>query len=1059
MVEEHLSYIENEKVFKAVIEGEETDQSRDGQLIFTQNGNIKDFNLHSADGDVELSEYAKGIKTTISPRIKDILENSRSFGIYDLMNGEILNNIAIAQDGTLVDAKNLSIIYSDKNDLLVLPLVDKAYSKSQVLNALASEIHNAFSDSRYKKIKDKFIGIKYIVEEKNPDDTRSYFYKKMGEKVYIDNKNDALLAKAKSNNTIRIDGNTTLFMTTPNTMMTSDEMNTFFSDGIDCGIEKFSGEKLSQKKISEDKIEQEIFAASLKVLTDEIRDFNTTPLDTLMNSSSFWAIKQASFGYDIRLPKDPDKEFNELTELGFKPVYDENGSTRAFIKISSNTIDEKWAFSDFDFFAKRSDFTNSELNIKKLALSEILKDIMSENFDNDFLKARADLKSSHTILSSKSIKNSVFAYVYSLSLVEGNGLKEQNAGIFNYLSNLVDYMQDKNVILDMESRYIAKLISTMTQVVKNFSDSNNFLAATKILKQLKSLSNTLEANKIITPQKLASLHKEIAAAISPEEYRASQNIKAGSHLISSVIPQVLTSAGTKILIDGKFVDLGKDVNYVNMCYIEDKNNSDIVKIYAQDIKNPDRTFVVEYDALREEIVEAKQYDCNFKGALLLDTDFFSLSEEEHTKLMDIIDPAIAEENIKAMLGFLREQNEARQKIIDSYNPISRMIVTLAQKTAKLLASFFVPNYKEIEQLSPLEDIEEIREKFAKNIDLVFKDVATQKHFQKQKDVISFVFKQLMRNFNVGNMKPEVLVAKIGANLEQSIGFLGTGYSTLQHSVNVAKIVELNLVGSHKTEEEKKELILKALLHDATEAMLMGDVPTPVKDVIPEIRDYEASFAEHIYSAVGIKNTYMDDIIHFADRVERATSINLHFKSPENLIRAADIFLQDYEQDIKSNISDNSRRDFLVGLLKDYESYIDNPNAVLAHDYSIEFIKKFKLDIDSNIGLTKQDYMLSGVDMSVGKNPDETMQEYIRLLNYCGIQTTTDMFINERKNISESVLNLSNLDYKTREGSFVREAIEILTAENKNAKLEAQTLSQTKQDIEEQPKVNIARPKA
>lgn len=89
-----------------------------------------------------------------------------------------------------------------------------------------------------------------------------------------------------------------------------------------------------------------------------------------------------------------------------------------------------------------------------------------------------------------------------------------------------------------------------------------------------------------------------------------------------------------------------------------------------------------------------------------------------------------------------------------------------------------------------------------------------------------------------------------ADINRFVGSANRAYSVLEHSLLVAELLP-------------NEFKLEGLLHDATEAYI-SDVPGPIKDVIPGIREYE----NRIYSAIA-KKFYLCDplppIIKEADR--------------------------------------------------------------------------------------------------------------------------------------------------------------------------------------------------
>lgn len=80
------------------------------------------------------------------------------------------------------------------------------------------------------------------------------------------------------------------------------------------------------------------------------------------------------------------------------------------------------------------------------------------------------------------------------------------------------------------------------------------------------------------------------------------------------------------------------------------------------------------------------------------------------------------------------------------------------------------------------------------------------------------------------------------------------YSVAQHSILVANLC-------------KPEHKLAGLLHDAPEAYL-GDVPTPIKQLLPEYRKIEAELWRNIATAYDLPLT-LHESVHYCDRLALA----------------------------------------------------------------------------------------------------------------------------------------------------------------------------------------------
>lgn len=75
------------------------------------------------------------------------------------------------------------------------------------------------------------------------------------------------------------------------------------------------------------------------------------------------------------------------------------------------------------------------------------------------------------------------------------------------------------------------------------------------------------------------------------------------------------------------------------------------------------------------------------------------------------------------------------------------------------------------------------------------------------------------------------------------------YSVAQHSYLVEELVLDKIEGS-TTKFSNKYIRLQALLHDATEAYL-GDIPSPIKKVLPDYKALEKRLQEHIFNFFGL----------------------------------------------------------------------------------------------------------------------------------------------------------------------------------------------------------------
>jgi 5'-deoxynucleotidase YfbR-like HD superfamily hydrolase len=92
-----------------------------------------------------------------------------------------------------------------------------------------------------------------------------------------------------------------------------------------------------------------------------------------------------------------------------------------------------------------------------------------------------------------------------------------------------------------------------------------------------------------------------------------------------------------------------------------------------------------------------------------------------------------------------------------------------------------------------------------------------------------------QKLDLNDLKPDQICIKdIAHNLSMLPRFCGNTrrpYTVLEHSLMVFQMVEAFT--------SDPNLLLQALLHDATEAYI-GDIPAPVKNAVPAIREFETT---------------------------------------------------------------------------------------------------------------------------------------------------------------------------------------------------------------------------
>lgn len=107
------------------------------------------------------------------------------------------------------------------------------------------------------------------------------------------------------------------------------------------------------------------------------------------------------------------------------------------------------------------------------------------------------------------------------------------------------------------------------------------------------------------------------------------------------------------------------------------------------------------------------------------------------------------------------------------------------------------------------------------------------------------------------------------------GKLDRHYSVLDHSVYAAMIAKAYM----KADEET---VFAVLMHDAQEAYL-GDVPTPLKNLLPEYKLIEKEFERVIQNQFGIKMTAkMKEMVKTADLLALKAEKNAFINTPPEL---------------------------------------------------------------------------------------------------------------------------------------------------------------------------------
>ncbi len=131
------------------------------------------------------------------------------------------------------------------------------------------------------------------------------------------------------------------------------------------------------------------------------------------------------------------------------------------------------------------------------------------------------------------------------------------------------------------------------------------------------------------------------------------------------------------------------------------------------------------------------------------------------------------------------------------------------------------------------------------------------------------------------------------------------YSVLFHSIFVASIVEVLLreSGVKYTEYQYYTLAKIALLHDASEAF-MCDIPTPLKNLLPDYKVIEKNVEDALYEAFGLDIEFVE---RYNGLVKIADTSAYHV---EKSIAFDHVDINESKKYLYSNIGERESGDFI-----------------------------------------------------------------------------------------------------------------------------------------------------
>lgn len=251
--------------------------------------------------------------------------------------------------------------------------------------------------------------------------------------------------------------------------------------------------------------------------------------------------------------------------------------------------------------------------------------------------------------------------------------------------------------------------------------------------------------------------------------------------------------------------------------------------------------------------------------------------------------------------------------------------------------------------------------------------------------VSLVMRKMTANMSLDNFNKNDFLTRLATSLVRSDGFLSSvNYNNLQHSINVFKLVkhrlETNEAYKDYTDAEKKDIMTQALFHDSIESIL-SDIPTPIKNKIPEIYQEEKKLLEKCFNKIGLGRIYEHSLVSQCDGAERTTFMQLHLRNHQVLKDSLEIYADHFAKVNNIHFFDSNSRETLSHfILTDYLDFLENKkdlNEINSH--CREFLKIFKLENKHNL-ITQEEYIQAELNMDLGYNKETLLREYVKIVN-------------------------------------------------------------------------------
>jgi hypothetical protein len=880
---------------------------------------------------------------------------------------------------------------------------------------MSENLKEVFSKKENQAMGEKFIGIK-IIEEGIENGEKVYSYNGNRVENTTEDLEDVADLLVNADGVENIDGKKVYFEVTDSLEETIKDLRSKFKSKT-----KNSETYINSVKniINDEQQNDFINRIMLPKITKAIADANTTKAELIFKSpfmiealsqAGYTGIEMGTFGNQEPYAVLKKENEGKMTDDGVVQNFDE-----IYSMLQQDWFNDQKGIANAMGFDKLTEQISQNLN--NILKSDFIYNNISTLSENPF--------------ENQEKKNNILGHLAALSLFDTTD-KDKQKLTGEYLSDLLDSIEDHRQILDKD--YQRDLYSNIAEIANK---TKNTFTIANIASKFKKHATLFSKNDLYDDEIANKLNYIANEIIKNRSVRDDVSVEIDSAPL--VTPVVFE--GTKIKINGKMVDLKDNEKFVNM--YQRHNTNGTIKFYVSTTTAGflNNTLVIDYDPEKQEITKANRYGTDLKTTIAMDN--YAYNRESSFTMF-------GKKRIRK--DYLADMKNKTAALLDKYIPrdleplkqglkiFGNFTKTFATGVANLMINTTVAGAKfaydasqkaliAIKEKQPQlkNNLGELKTKIkdgAESMFSIMKEKVFKAFIKEPKDVTSLTLGKLVKDFDTSYLSKEEFITKVSANLLNSKGFLGSvDYSTLQHSLNVAKITNYYLKDVNLTKEQKNEIVLKALMHDMVEAIAIGDLPTPLKNQMPGIREFEDKILKKLNEKLGLKDTKYDNIIKLADKQERATFIQLHFteqnqKNLGNMI--GDYITKVASKNMKLN-SEEARASMGIIILNGYKEFLEGKDISEINPETREFIKYNKLDKKEDFVLSSKTYLEAKLDMNLSKDPYEILEEVSSIVNELGITIPTEKFKEAFDETRFSEVNLAFLDKEERNDSIIAQA--------------------------------------